>query len=66
MRFAEFKTVEKKLVRELKWMAVSSLIVGLVLVSIYGIALFSQWRVDVNVRKVEAGQVEVVSYTSWK
>ncbi len=56
----------KRLIKELKWLVVSSLIVGLVLVSIYGIALFSQWRVDVNVMKVEAGQVEVVSYTSWK
>lgn len=56
----------KKLVREIKWLTASALIVGLVLVSIYGIALFSQWRVDVNMTKVEAGQVEVVSYTSWK
>ncbi len=56
----------KRLVREIKWLTASALIVGLVLVSIYGIALFSQWRVDVNVKKVEAGQVEVVSYTSWK
>ena len=56
----------KRLIKELKWLVVSSLVVGLVLVSIYGIALFSQWRVDVNVKKVEAGQAEVVSYTSWK
>lgn len=56
----------KRLVREIKWLTASALIVGLVLVSIYGIALFSQRRVDVNVKKVEAGQVEVVSYTSWK
>lgn len=54
-----------KLLRELKWLVASFVIVGLAIGSIYSFAVFCQWRVDVNMARVEAGEVQVVEYTRW-
>lgn len=59
------KRFGKKLVKELKWLIVSAVIVGLSIGSIYSIAVFSQKKVEWNMARVEAGKVEQVSYTRW-
>ena len=61
--------MKKRMIKELKWLVVSALIVigfiGLVIGTVIGSANFSQWRVDVNMARVDAGEVQVVEYTSW-
>lgn len=59
------KRFGKKLVKELKWLLVSVVIVGLTIGTMYGIAVLSQWKVEYNMARVEAGEVQVVEYTRW-
>lgn len=54
-----------KLIKELKWLAVSTVLVGLSIGTLYGITNLSQWRVDVNMSRVEAGEIQQVQYTRW-
>ena len=55
----------KKIIKELKWLGLSTLIVFGVIGLVIGTANFCQWRVDVNMERVNAGEVQVVEYTSW-
>lgn len=55
----------KKMIRELKWLLVSALIVASAIGLVIGVANLSQWRVDVNMGRVDAGEVQAVEYTSW-
>lgn len=43
----------KKVLRELKWLCVSVAIVMLAISSVIGVANFCQWRVDMNMVKLE-------------
>lgn len=54
-----------KLAKELKWLVVSALIVFSAIGLIIGVANLSQWRVDVNMARVDAGEVKTVEYTRW-
>ncbi len=55
----------KKMIRELKWLLVSTLIVASAIWLVISVANLSQWRVDVNMARVDAGEIQVVEYTSW-
>ena len=55
----------KKIIKELKWLVVSALIVASAIGLVIGTANFCQWRVDVNMARVDAGEVQVVKYTRW-
>ncbi|WP_373757856.1 hypothetical protein [Jeotgalibaca porci] len=55
----------KKIAKELKWLLVSALIVASAIGLVIGVANLSQWRVDVNMGRVDAGEIQVVEYTSW-
>lgn len=55
----------KKMIRELKWLVVSALIVASAIGLVIGVANLSQWRVDVNMARVEAGEIQAVEYTRW-
>lgn len=55
----------KKMIKELKWLLVSALIVASAIGLVIGVANFCQWRVDVNMARVEAGEVQVVEHTRW-
>ena len=55
----------KKMIKELKWLVVSAVIVISVIGLIIGVANLSQWRVDVNMARVDAGEVQAVEYTRW-
>ncbi len=59
------KSFGKKLVKELKWLLVSVVIVCLTIGSIYSIAVLSQMKVEHNTARLEAAKVEHVSYTRW-
>ncbi len=50
----------KRLLKEAKWLAVSAAIVAVAIVTLYGVANFAQWKVELNVASYEAGQVEWV------
>ena len=53
------------MIKELKWLVVSAVIVLGAIGLVIGVANLSQWRVDVNMAKVDAGEVQVVEYTRW-
>lgn len=55
----------KKMIKELKWLLVSALIVASAIGLVIGVANLSQWRVDVNMARVEVGEVQAVEYTRW-
>lgn len=55
----------KKVIKELKWLVVSAVIVISAIGLVIGVANLSQWRVDVNVARAEAGEIQVVEYTRW-
>lgn len=55
----------KKMIKELKWLFVSALIVASAIGLVIGVANLSQWRVDVNMGRVDAGEIQVVEYTRW-
>ena len=55
----------KKMIKELKWLGLSTLIVFGVIGLVIGTANFCQWRVDVNMARVEAGEVQTVEFTRW-
>ncbi len=55
----------KKIIAELKWLLVSVLLVASVIGLVIGTANFCQWRVGVNMVRVEAGEIQVVEYTRW-
>ena len=55
----------KKIVKELKWLVVSALIVISAISLVISVANLSQWRVDVNMARVDAGEIQAVEYTSW-
>lgn len=55
-----------KLLRELKWLVASFAIVGLVICTFIGIANFSQWRVNQNMMRLDAGEIQAVQFTRWK
>ena len=55
----------KKLANELKWLVVSALIVFSAIGLVIGVANLSQWRVDVNMARVDAGEVEMVGWNKW-
>ena len=55
----------KKLLKELKWLVVSAVIVGLTIGSMYSVAVLSQMKVEHNTARLEAGKVEQVQYTRW-
>lgn len=55
----------KKIIKEVKWLVVSAVIVFSAIGLIIGVANLSQWRVDVNVASVDAGEVQAVEYTRW-
>lgn len=50
----------KKIIKELKWLLVSALIVVSAIGLVIGVANFCQWKVELNVASYEAGQVEWV------
>ncbi len=53
----------KKIAKELKWLVVSALIVASAIALVIGVANLSQWRVDVNMARVDPGDIQVVEYT---
>lgn len=55
----------KKIAKELKWLVVSAVIVISAIGLVICVANLSQWRVDVNMGRVDAGEIQVVEYTSW-
>ncbi len=55
----------KKMIKELKWLLVSALIVASAIGLVIGTANLSQWRVDVNMARVDAGEIEMVKFTRW-
>lgn len=55
----------RKLARELKWLVVSVMLVASVIGSLYGIASLSQWNVNRNMARLEAGEIELVQHTRW-
>ena len=55
----------KKIAKELKWLVVSAVIVISAIGLVICVANLSQWRVDVNMARVDAGEIQVVEYTSW-
>jgi len=55
----------KKIAKELKWLVVSVVIVISAIGLVICVANLSQWRVDVNMARVDAGEIQVVEYTSW-
>lgn len=55
----------RKVIRELKWLVVSALIVASVIGLVIGVANLSQWRVDVNMARVDAGEIELVGWNKW-
>ena len=57
--------MKKRMIKELKWLVVSALIVVSAIGLVIGVANLSQWRVDVNMGRVDAGEIQVVEYTSW-
>lgn len=57
--------MKKMMIRELKWLVVSALIVASVIGLVIGTAEFCQWRVDVNMARVDAGEVQTVEHTRW-
>lgn len=55
----------KKMIKEVKWLVVSTLIVFSAIGLVIGVANLSQWRVDVNMARVDAGEIQAVEYTRW-
>ena len=55
----------KKIIKEVKWLVVSAVIVISAIGLVIGVANLSQWRVDVNMARVDAGEVQTVEYTRW-
>lgn len=55
----------KRLAKELKWLVVSAVIVISAIGLVIGVANISQWRVDVNMARVDAGEVQTVEFTRW-
>ena len=55
----------RKVIRELKWLVVSALIVAGAIGLVIGVANLSQWRVDVNMSRLDAGEIQAVEYTRW-
>lgn len=55
----------KKTIKELKWLLVSALIVASAIGLVIGVANLSQWRVDVNMGRVDAGEIEMVGWNKW-
>lgn len=55
----------KKLLKELKWLVVSAVIVISAIGLVISVANLSQWRVDVNMARVNAGEIQTVEYTRW-
>lgn len=49
---------KKKVLRELKWFCVSALLVILTIGSVIGVANFCQWRVDMNMVRLERKMAE--------
>lgn len=60
------KRFSGKLAKELKWLLFSMVIVGLTIGTLYGIAVFSQMKVEYNSARLDADEVEQVSYTTWR
>lgn len=55
----------KKMIKELKWLLVSALIVASAIGLVIGTANFCQWRVDVNMARVDAGEIEMAGWNKW-
>ena len=55
----------KKLAKELKWLVVSAVIVISAICLVICAANLSQWRVDVNMARLDAGEIQAVEYTRW-
>ena len=55
----------KNIAKELKWLVVSAVIVLGAIGLVISVANISQWRVDVNMARVDAGEVQAVEYTRW-
>lgn len=54
----------KKIIQELKWLALSAVLVALSIGTLYGIASFSQWKMEKNIERSIANGV-TVNYTYW-
>lgn len=54
----------RKLAKELKWLLVSTVLVSLTIGTLYGIASFSQWKMEQNIERSIANGV-TVNYTYW-
>lgn len=59
------KSFRGKLARELKWLLISTLIVISAIGSVYSVAVLSQKKVEYNVTRLEAGEVQAVEFTRW-
>ena len=57
--------MKKRMIKELKWLVVSALIVASAIGLVIGVANLSQWRVDVNMARVDAGEIEMVGWNKW-
>ncbi len=55
----------KKIIKELKWIGLSTLVVLGAIGLVIGTASFCQWRVDVNMARVDAGEIQAVEHTRW-
>ena len=55
----------KKIAKELKWLVVSAVIVISAIGLVIGVANLSQWRVDVNMARVDDGEIEMVGWNKW-
>ena len=57
--------MKKRMIKALKWLVVSAVIVISAIGLVIGVANLSQWRVDVNMARADAGEIQAVEYTSW-
>lgn len=56
----------KKIMRELKWLAVSMVIVAVAIGTLYGITTFAQWKVELNMAQVDVAEAQLTNYSIWK